>query len=72
MNTLPEWLVPGARVWHGQVELVVAVVDEHGLVLETRRRGYLPVRRLLNLQEVAAVLASGALRPFVTTTRAKQ
>jgi hypothetical protein len=62
--TWPSWLKPDARVWIHQTESVVGRIDERGLVLEQRRRGQRPMRRLLNPQELADVLESGALRPY--------
>jgi hypothetical protein len=51
------------RVWLDQWQFIVSRVDACGLVLEQRRRGLSPLRRLLNPAELAAVLESGRLRP---------
>jgi hypothetical protein len=64
MGALPAWLKRDARVWLHESESIVDDISERGLVLEQRRRGSSPVRRLLNPQELAAVLESGVLRPY--------
>jgi hypothetical protein len=64
MTPPPFWLVTGAKVRRGARWYFVAVIDEHGLVLETRIPGYLPMRRLLNPAELAHDLETGELRPF--------
>jgi hypothetical protein len=64
VNPIPPWLKRDARVWLHESESIVSHISERGLVLEQRRRDLSPVRRLLNPQELAAVLESGALRPF--------
>jgi hypothetical protein len=51
-------------VWLNESEAIVGEIGEGGVVLEQRRRGLSPVRRLLNPGELAAVLESGALRPY--------
>ncbi len=61
---LPAWVRTGTRVWFHETERVIGDVDERGLVLHTYRRGYLPSSRLLNPNELAAALDTGALRPF--------
>jgi len=71
VTTLPAWVRTGTRVWFHETERVIGDVDERGLVLETYRRGLFPSRRLLNPNELAAALDTGALRPFSLPTGGK-
>lgn len=69
MNQHPPWLIRGTRVWYFQTDRVLGEVDSRGAVLESRRRGFRPVRRQLTPEELVAALESGALRPFNTQTK---